>query len=164
MVHAVSSLSNTRMSRLLTVDRRQDVTAERLHSRVLHASLVRRIPFGPQHRRRSAFHDLPANRRCLKTMCRTWSWTNSSWSSVFGIPQVCCGRVLLLSNILATHARRLRYRSGQEQFDRLRSLSYAETHIVLICFSVRAPMSNVGLSRLMTWPVSGGQSNIISQC
>lgn len=25
---------------------------------------------------------------------------------------------------------------GQEEFDRLRSLSYAETHVVLICFSV----------------------------
>lgn len=26
---------------------------------------------------------------------------------------------------------------GQEEFDRLRSLSYAETHVILICFSVR---------------------------
>lgn len=25
---------------------------------------------------------------------------------------------------------------GQEEFDRLRSLSYAETHVVMICFSV----------------------------
>jgi len=31
--------------------------------------------------------------------------------------------------------------AGQEQFDRLRSLSYAETHIVLICFSVDNPTS-----------------------
>ena len=29
-----------------------------------------------------------------------------------------------------------RVRPGQEDFDRLRSLSYAETHIVMICFSV----------------------------
>ena len=26
---------------------------------------------------------------------------------------------------------------GQEEFDRLRSLSYAETHVVMMCFSVR---------------------------
>lgn len=26
--------------------------------------------------------------------------------------------------------------AGQEDFDRLRSLSYADTHVVLICFSV----------------------------
>ena len=26
--------------------------------------------------------------------------------------------------------------SGQEEFDRLRSLSYAETHVIMICFSV----------------------------
>lgn len=26
---------------------------------------------------------------------------------------------------------------GQEEFDRLRSLSYAETHVIMLCFSVR---------------------------
>lgn len=26
--------------------------------------------------------------------------------------------------------------TGQEEFDRLRSLSYAETHVIMICFSV----------------------------
>ncbi len=26
--------------------------------------------------------------------------------------------------------------SGQEEFDRLRSLSYAETHVVMMCYSV----------------------------
>ena len=25
---------------------------------------------------------------------------------------------------------------GQEEFDRLRSLSYAETHVIMLCFSV----------------------------
>jgi len=30
---------------------------------------------------------------------------------------------------------------GQEEFDRLRSLSYAETHVVMICFSVDNPVS-----------------------
>ncbi|KAG6334433.1 hypothetical protein ID866_4654 [Astraeus odoratus] len=31
--------------------------------------------------------------------------------------------------------------AGQEEFDRLRSLSYAETHVVMICFSVDNPVS-----------------------
>jgi hypothetical protein len=29
------------------------------------------------------------------------------------------------------------FQKGQEEFDRLRSLSYAETHVVMMCFSVR---------------------------
>lgn len=32
-------------------------------------------------------------------------------------------------------------RLGQEEFDRLRSLSYAETHVIMICFSVDNPVS-----------------------
>ncbi|KAF5369213.1 hypothetical protein D9757_010030 [Collybiopsis confluens] len=31
--------------------------------------------------------------------------------------------------------------AGQEEFDRLRSLSYAETHVVMVCFSVDNPVS-----------------------
>lgn len=31
--------------------------------------------------------------------------------------------------------------AGQEEFDRLRSLSYADTHVVMICFSVDSPVS-----------------------
>jgi len=31
--------------------------------------------------------------------------------------------------------------AGQEDFDRLRSLSYAETHIIMLCFSVDNPVS-----------------------
>ncbi|KAI0924803.1 Rho GTPase [Taiwanofungus camphoratus] len=31
--------------------------------------------------------------------------------------------------------------AGQEEFDRLRSLSYAETHVVMLCFSVDNPTS-----------------------
>jgi Rho family protein len=30
---------------------------------------------------------------------------------------------------------------GQEDFDRLRSLSYADTHVVMLCFSVDSPTS-----------------------
>jgi len=31
--------------------------------------------------------------------------------------------------------------AGQEDFDRLRSLSYAETHVIMLCFSVDTPAS-----------------------
>ncbi|KAI9636094.1 small GTPase superfamily [Dioszegia hungarica] len=31
--------------------------------------------------------------------------------------------------------------AGQEEFDRLRSLSYADTHVVLLCFSIDSPTS-----------------------
>jgi len=31
--------------------------------------------------------------------------------------------------------------AGQEDFDRLRSLSYAETHVIMLCFSVDNPVS-----------------------
>ncbi|KAJ7113688.1 P-loop containing nucleoside triphosphate hydrolase protein [Mycena crocata] len=31
--------------------------------------------------------------------------------------------------------------AGQEEFDRLRSLSYAETHVIMICFSVRGTLA-----------------------
>ncbi|KAG8848076.1 Rho GTPase [Serendipita sp. 411] len=31
--------------------------------------------------------------------------------------------------------------AGQEEFDRLRSLSYAETHIIMLCFAVDNPIS-----------------------
>ena len=32
-------------------------------------------------------------------------------------------------------------RLAQEEFDRLRSLSYADTHVILVCFSVDNPTS-----------------------
>ncbi|CCM00386.1 uncharacterized protein FIBRA_02416 [Fibroporia radiculosa] len=31
--------------------------------------------------------------------------------------------------------------AGQEEFDRLRSLSYAETHVIMLCFSIDSPTS-----------------------
>ncbi|KAG1741047.1 P-loop containing nucleoside triphosphate hydrolase protein [Suillus lakei] len=40
--------------------------------------------------------------------------------------------------------------AGQEEFDRLRSLSYAETHVIMICFSVSSEsLSFLGTSGLM---------------
>ena len=37
--------------------------------------------------------------------------------------------------------------AGQEEFDRLRSLSYSDTHVIMLCFSVDSPASleNVSL-------------------
>ncbi|KAL7417799.1 Rho3 GTP binding protein [Mrakia frigida] len=31
--------------------------------------------------------------------------------------------------------------AGQEEFDRLRSLSYADTHIIMVCYSIDSPVS-----------------------
>lgn len=42
-------------------------------------------------------------------------------------------------------ANRLTRVLGQEEFDRLRSLSYAETHVILICFSVSVAMILIAL-------------------
>ncbi len=33
--------------------------------------------------------------------------------------------------------------TGQEEFDRLRSLSYAETHVVMLCFSVSTTVARL---------------------
>ena len=30
--------------------------------------------------------------------------------------------------------------AGQEEFDRLRALSYEDTHVIMLCFSVRIPI------------------------
>ena len=45
---------------------------------------------------------------------------------------------------------------GQEEFDRLRSLSYAETHVIMICFSVDNPISleNVESKVIITYRLS----------
>ena len=44
------------------------------------------------------------------------------------------------------------YLIGQEEFDRLRSLSYAETHVVMICFSVRCSGSTYARANpLVRW-------------
>lgn len=31
--------------------------------------------------------------------------------------------------------------AGQEEFDRLRALSYEDTHVIMLCFSVRSSLS-----------------------
>ena len=62
--------------------------------------------------------------------------------------------MLTISNLLV---------SGQEEFDRLRSLSYAETHVIMICFSVRPFNSPTPLSLTRVLSL-GRQSNIIREC
>lgn len=44
-----------------------------------------------------------------------------------------CVRVALLPVLMHTEPGLV---SGQEEFDRLRSLSYADTHVIILCFSV----------------------------
>ena len=47
-----------------------------------------------------------------------------------------CVAFSALSEKFPLNAEYLRSFKGQEEFDRLRSLSYAETHVVMMCFSV----------------------------
>lgn len=57
-------------------------------------------------------------------------------------------------------------RSGQEEFDRLRSLSYAETHVVMLCFSVSLFASLPSQERIKhdtRLHFSGGQSCLTRQ-
>lgn len=39
--------------------------------------------------------------------------------------------------------------AGQEEFDRLRALSYEDTHVIMLCFSVRIPAPR-GLDQRLT--------------
>jgi Rho family protein len=50
--------------------------------------------------------------------------------------------------------------AGQEEFDRLRSLSYAETHVVMLCFSVDNPISLENIES-KTYPVVGRDPGIL---
>lgn len=69
------------------------------------------------------------------------------WNSVYGTQLVCLLYLSLVYFILAQYSSPsppfsfAAPLSGQEEFDRLRSLSYAETHVVMICFSVDNPVS-----------------------
>ena len=35
--------------------------------------------------------------------------------------------------------------AGQEEFDRLRALSYEDTHVIMLCFSVRNPCAPISV-------------------
>lgn len=57
-----------------------------------------------------------------------------------------------------------RHPLGQEEFDRLRSLSYAETHVVMICFSVSLLCPQLSLFLVQQKErdgfIAGGQPNV----
>lgn len=118
---------------------RQDLPPQRFHARLFHTSIVCSYSLWPLLRLGLTGDMLHiANPPSLKTMSTISMSTTSSLSSAFGTPPVCqlpptrtlsCRWIPLTSLSPNT--------SGQEEFDRLRSLSYAETHVVMICFSVR---------------------------
>lgn len=72
----------------------------------------------------------PANPPFSRITCRIFMWTNNLSNSVYGIQLVCDTVLWPVASMTP------RPTTGQEEFDRLRSLSYAETHVVMICFSV----------------------------
>ena len=72
----------------------------------------------------------PVNRPCLRITPRFYKWTIKLLSSAYGI------QLVKFSFFTDTWLI-----AGQEDFDRLRSLSYADTHVVMLCFSVDSPVS-----------------------
>jgi Ras family len=115
---------------------RQDLAVKRVYQRLLHPSIVR---VDSRHAAHASFTPdplSPANPPCLRTTSTTYMSTTSQLSSVSGtqpvrlLPRLCLP--LLPQGAVDTLSL-----AGQEEFDRLRSLSYAETHVVMICFSVR---------------------------
>lgn len=74
------------------------------------------------------------NPPCSKTTSTTSTLTTSWWNLACGTRPVSAPTGLDKSCVITSDVSR-KY-LGQEEFDRLRSLSYAETHVVMICFSV----------------------------
>lgn len=74
-----------------------------------------------------------ANLPCSRITFTIYIWTTKLLNLVYG--------TLRVSSLTRMHIIVLKteFGSGQEDFDRLRSLSYAETHIVMLCFSVGCP-------------------------
>lgn len=44
--------------------------------------------------------------------------------------------------------------AGQEEFDKLRSLSYADTHVVVLCFSTDNPVSLENVESRVSQPLA----------
>jgi hypothetical protein len=114
--------------------RRQDLASERLHLRQLLLPLVRPPP--PHLSATDHSMIAAANQQYSRITCTTCTLKNSLSSSPYGTPLVRpLPRAAPLRRALTAAP------AGQEEFDRLRSLSYAETHVVMVCFSVDNPIS-----------------------
>lgn len=111
---------------------RQNVSLKCFHKGLLYPSLVccnsswtDYSLWAEQHasytQRTHRFRELRAGYLCGRTTCRTQSMGYSWYATQ------CCDPWPQMTP---------RPTTGQEEFDRLRSLSYAETHVIMICFSV----------------------------
>jgi hypothetical protein len=126
---------------------RQDILAERVHFRLLFPSLVRPGP-------------------TCTLLCRS-QYNPHPFQRTHGVRELCprslrrrpahrveplgyCWCVLSELSLWCPSSRPL---AGQEEFDRLRSLSYAETHVVLLCYSVDNPTSLLNVESKVRMPV-----------
>lgn len=115
-----------------SISHRQNVSLECLHKGLLYPSIVRCDSSWTDYTLRAEQHALYTQWthrfRELRTrsLCgRATCWTQSMGYSWY-VTQ--CYNNPCLTDMEST--------TGQEEFDRLRSLSYAETHVIMICFSV----------------------------
>lgn len=53
--------------------------------------------------------------------------------------------------------------AGQEEFDRLRALSYEDTHVIMLCFSVRSSLNILSLVAKSLWNI-GRQPRFVREC
>lgn len=117
---------------------RQDIPPECLHARILPDGLVSPCPPPPRRSRQRicAVAKIPGTRwiRILKRPT-TESDRRRSEPTVFEnyVHDIFIDNVHVELSLWDT--------AGQEEFDRLRSLSYDDTHAIMLCFSVDSPDS-----------------------
>jgi GTPase SAR1 family protein len=74
---------------------------------------------------------------CLKTMSQMSKWMGKTWNWLFGIRLV-SGTLIPIKQTKADSLS-LYHTLGQEDYDRLRPLSYPDSNVILICFAVDSP-------------------------
>lgn len=112
---------------------RQDIAFERLYKRIFPTSVVRTSPSRVAH---------------SPHLAQAWLTLNQLRPSPFPVSPLSALRTHSEPTVFENYVETLELDSGevielslwdtagQEEFDRLRSLSYADTHVIMLCFSV----------------------------